>query len=302
MTLLEALAHAAVEGLAAGLPVGESAHRTLAAVWLGTDASLVALRASAALGACLVLALVALPGLRSAAAMVVATAVGTLFRAVLAPWPEVPAGAGLGLVVTAVALLSTTAAPAPAPGEPRLGGAFAAGLAHGMAPLLGASPAGLAFMVLCWVGGGGWRGARMALGMTAGTLALELRRASPASLATLGPTAALVGLAVGGATAAAAALAWRWLCRRRRSAWLGVWLLPLGLAALAYDRALPERAVSYQLSVVSGQPCTALRADPAPAPERRGSCDAVALTDETQKAGTPEAAEAGDDRKLNTEN
>jgi undecaprenyl-diphosphatase len=51
-----------------------------------------------------------------------------------------------------------------------------------------------------------------------------------------------LGLLLAFVAAILAAGWWRALCERGRTAWLGLWLVPLSLAMLAYGRSLPNPA------------------------------------------------------------
>ncbi|APR84506.1 Undecaprenyl-diphosphatase [Minicystis rosea] len=267
------LFHVAVLALLAGvteaLPVSPSGHDVVARLWLDSGAMPVKIEAFAALGAAL--GLVAAARRRLAGALhegVRAVARPALFGASLAAsdalvllvgsvvslivslvtWPRVavwsasPTATGLGLCASGLALASTVlvargSGPENARRGPSLGGATIVGIAHGLAVFPGASRVGAALTVLLWIGVRPARAVDLAFLLTAPALLATFVRDAHAGVGTT-TIALTVALAFLGAAAASEVL--RNLAPRRRIAALALWTLPLGLAMLAYARALPH--------------------------------------------------------------
>jgi undecaprenyl-diphosphatase len=165
-----------------------------------------------------------------------------------------PVAVGLGLLVSGLALASTGLAPAPradaSPArEPRarsrapgLLGAALVGAAHGLAVFPGASRVGAALTVLLWLGVRPGRSLELAFLVTLPAMVAAFFQdgfAGEASDAPFDFAAIAVGFVVAFAAATAAVSLLRSLLMRRRVASLALWMIPLGLALLAYARALP---------------------------------------------------------------
>ncbi len=269
MDLSEAIVHALLQGLTTVLPLSETGHQVAARIWLGSDRGLPALSSIAQLG-CLVALVVVVrqrlaraftegirglarpailqssEGGRDAVAMVLASLVAATSDILLRPYVSelnaTPLVVGAGLLLTAAGLASTTLTPPPRHLTPAAAGALLVGLAHGLAAVPGASRIGAAFIVLRWLGVGGWRAAEAALLMSVPVMALQVAR-----LALETPKVGMLGgglitlvalLSCAGALLGASL--WRALCERNRTVWLSLWLVPLALAVLGYGRALPQ--------------------------------------------------------------
>lgn len=271
MSVVDVVVLAAVQGAAEVLPVSATGHAAVARMILGVAPDAQALTGDlqlATAAAALVAArrrvgaalgdgvrAIARPALlrRSPAAWDAVliltgalTSLGTsaAMRPLVALWADAPIALGLGLVITGAALASTAVAPRPGPrGErPPLLGVAAAGLVHGLGVAPGASRLGAALVVLLWLGVAPQRACDLALAITAPALAVEGFRA-------LGPPPAgvdilVAGLLVAFACASAAALALRALAERRLLGALSLWVIPLGLATVAYARSLPGFALA----------------------------------------------------------
>jgi undecaprenyl-diphosphatase len=267
MELGELVVFAALLGLGALLPISESGHVVAARVWLGGGRALEPLTLAAGIGVlCAVVfvtrrrlgvalgeglrgiarpaVLQASDGGRDATALVIGAVVMGAVEAALRPWTSpldaTPTAAGIGLLATAAAVASTRFAPVAKRTAPGPGGAFLAGVAGGLAVVPGASRIGAAFVLLRWLGLGGWRAAEMAMMMAVPALVLDAARrlaeheprdSLGASELVLAATVALLGGVLASAW-------WRLLCERERTPWLALWLAPLGLALVAYARGL----------------------------------------------------------------
>jgi undecaprenyl-diphosphatase len=187
-------------------------------------------------------------GGRDALALVLAALVSTGTQLALRTFGsvhnDVPTVAGVGLLLSAASLLSVSLAPSPRELSVGALGAVVVGLAHGLAMVPGMSQVGAAFVVLRWLGVGGWRAAETALMVSVPVMALEAGRAffNPPAMAHLDAARIVLALLLAFVSASLAASWWRALCERGRTAWLGLWLVPLSLALLAYGRALPNPA------------------------------------------------------------
>jgi undecaprenyl-diphosphatase len=120
----------------------------------------------------------------------------------------------------------------------------AAGLVHGVGVAPGASRLGAALVVLLWLGVPPARACDLALAITAPALAVEGLRALAAPAADAGASVLFAGLLVAFACASATALGLRALAERRLLGALSLWVIPLGLATVAYARALPGFALA----------------------------------------------------------
>ncbi|XXX76912.1 undecaprenyl-diphosphate phosphatase [Sorangium sp. So ce134] len=270
MGLVDVAVLAAVDGAAQALPISASGHAAAARLWLraadgdGWALAAQALAAAAALAVAarqrLLRALgegaralarpslfrasppardAALLALGAAASLIVATAL----RPYIALWGQAPLAVGLGLLATGAALASTAIAPRRdgrgATDAPSLAGMLAAGAAHGVAALPGGSRVGAALVLLLWLGVRPARAVELALALSIPALvASGLAEARALGGPPPGAAAAL-GLLIAFLSALAAAAALRALAERRRTGALALWVVPLGLAMVAYAHALP---------------------------------------------------------------
>lgn len=271
MTLADVLVLAALQGAAEVLAVSAPAHAAAARLWLGLDRDPAALTAAlqlASAAAVVVLArrvyaaalgegvraiarpalFGASPGARDALLILCGCAsslsASALLRPYVALWADAPLAQGLGLVITGAALASAAIAPPPgARAEaPSLLGMAVAGLAHGAGVTPGASRLGAALVILLWLGIRPGRALDLALAITAPALLVEgARGLGPTGIAT---DALIAGLLLAFVSASAAGAALRELAERRRIGALAIWAIPLGLATVAYARALPGVALA----------------------------------------------------------
>ncbi|WP_438026181.1 undecaprenyl-diphosphate phosphatase [Sorangium sp. So ce233] len=271
MGLVDVAVLAAVEGAAHALPISATGHDAAARLWLRAadgDAWLAAAQALAA-AAALALAVrrrlrgalaegaraLARPSLfrtsppaRDAALLALGAAASLIVAAALRPyvalWGSAPLAVGLGLLATGAALASTAIAPRrggrAGTDAPSLAGMIAAGAAHGIAALPGGSRVGAALVLLLWLGVRPARAVEIALALSIpALLASGLADARALDGRAPGPGAVALSLLAAFVGAAAAAAALRALAERRRTAALALWVIPLGLAMVAYARALP---------------------------------------------------------------
>ncbi|WP_437991815.1 undecaprenyl-diphosphate phosphatase [Sorangium sp. So ce145] len=274
MGLVDVTVLAAVQGAAQALPISATGHDAAARLWLRAadgDAWVLAAQALAA-AAALALAVrqrllralgegaraLARPSLfsssppaRDAAGLALGAAVSLIVAAALrpyvAPWRDAPLAVGLGLLATGAALASTALAPRrdgrDETDAPSIAGALAAGAAHGVAALPGASRVGAALVVLLWLGVRPARAVELALALSLPALLVSgLAEARAFHGPAPGAGAVALGLLAAFVSAAAAASALRALAERRRVGALSLWVVPLGLAMVAYARALPGLA------------------------------------------------------------
>lgn len=279
MPLLDVAVLAALQGLTEALPVSRSGHAVVARLWLEPGPRAAALEAVLHLGTAAALVLVARrrllgalgDGVRAvsrptlfqgssaandAVVIVVGTVVSLIAGSLIAPrvemWSESPTATGVGLCVTGLALASTLLIPRPsgplrlrgaagprgeAPG-PSLAGSVLVGMAVGLAAFPGASRVGAALTLLLWMGVKPGRAVDLAFLVSAPTLVLAFARGAGQPAALPGGTITL-GLVLAFVGAALASEILRALAERRRLAALALWTIPLGLATLAYARALP---------------------------------------------------------------
>ncbi len=161
----------------------------------------------------------------------------------VAPWAEAPTATGAGFCLTALALASTALVSRPSyaraanPAAPSLSGAVVLGLAHGAAAFPGASRVGVALAVLLWVGVKPSRATEIAFLLTVPLLLVAFARGIPDHAALDTSTLAL-GLVLAFVAAALGAEAARAIILRRRLATLALWLVPIGLATIAYAHTL----------------------------------------------------------------
>lgn len=275
MPLPQVVILAALQGLAEALPISGPAHTAVARLWLEMGAPSPVLVAVLQLGAALGLMVAARrrllavlrafahpehfgtsPDARDAAVLTLGVGVSLTVSLLVSPrvelWGEPPAATGLGLLLTGLGLASTTLVrglpesaarrlPAAPPTAPSLPAAALVGLIHGLAIFPGASRVGAALVLLLWLGVRPARAIDLAFLLSVPTLLLRVVQ----GLGRGGASAALDnGTLVSGllfaflAAVLAAALLHR-LGERRRVGALALWLVPLGLALLAYARALP---------------------------------------------------------------
>jgi undecaprenyl-diphosphatase len=120
---------------------------------------------------------------------------------------------------------------------PSLTGAALVGVAHGLAVLPGASRVGAALTVLIWIGVRPSRAVELSFLLTVPSLLVAFARGARGGLDL---TVAALSLSIAFVAALVAAGVLRSLIARRRLAALALWTIPLGLAMLAYARALPH--------------------------------------------------------------
>jgi undecaprenyl-diphosphatase len=267
--LVDVVVLAAVQGVAEALPISATGHGAAARLWLGTDRGALALEGALQLATAAALAIAARrrlaaalgdgvraiarpallrtsPGARDAVLLVAGSAVSLSVAAALRPyvevWSQAPLALGLGLLGTGVALASTAFAP-PRTEVPTLAGMIAVGLAHGFAVAPGGSRVGAALVLLLWLGVRPARALDLAfLVSVPGLVATGLRGLGALGAAETEAGVAMAGLLIAFLSASAGAAALRALLERRLTVALALWVVPLGLATLAYARALPGAA------------------------------------------------------------
>ncbi|WP_437998468.1 undecaprenyl-diphosphate phosphatase [Sorangium sp. So ce185] len=271
MGLVDVAVLAAVDGAAQALPISATGHAAAARLWLraadgdGWAAAAQALAAAAALAVAARRRLLralgegaralgrpslfrASPPARDAALLALGAAASLIVAAALRPyvarWGQDPLAVGLGLLATGAALASTAIAPRrdgrDATDAPSLVGMLAVGAAHGAAALPGGSRVGAALVLLLWLGVRPARAVELALALSIPALAAAALAEAPAlSAPPPGAGAALLSLLAAFLSALAAAAALRALAERRRTGALALWVVPLGLAMVAYAYALP---------------------------------------------------------------
>jgi undecaprenyl-diphosphatase len=275
MPLPQVVILAALQGLAEALPISGSAHTAVARLWLEVGAPSPLLVAVLQLGAALGLIVAARrrllavlrafahpehfatsPDARDAAVLTVGVGVSLTVSLLVSPrvelWGEPPAATGLGLLLTGLGLASTTLArglpdgaarrlPAAPPTAPSLPAAALVGLIHGLAIFPGASRVGAALVLLLWLGVRPARAIDLAFLLSVPTLLLRVVQGLGRGGASvpLDNGTLVSGLLFAFLAAVLAAALLRRLGERRRVGALALWLVPLGLALLAYARALP---------------------------------------------------------------
>lgn len=201
------------------------------------------------------------PGARDAALILVGSAVSLAVSHLASPlaerWSDSPTAIGLGLIATGLALASTLAAPFPGLGRRPLAprrrnldlpeppsplAMIAVGAAHGLAVLPGASRVGAALTLLLWIGVRPGRALDLAFLITLPSLIAAFAAGVSAHTAGAGldAGAVVVALLLTFLAAILATMALREILDRRRLGALALWIIPLGLAMLAYARALPH--------------------------------------------------------------
>lgn len=272
MPLIHVAVLAALSGVTEALALSSSGHAAVAKLWIEPGAAPGPAEAVMTLGAAIGLLVaswrrlagalgegvraVARPSIfgaslaaHDARTLLVGTVVSLSVSSFTLPrvetWMGSPTAAGLGLVATGLALASTLLIPRLAVhgregrGGPSLAGAALVGAAHGLAVFPGASRVGAALTVLLWIGVLPLRAIDLAFLLTVPSLLVAFARNARGG-ASVGTIALALGLAFLGALVASEAL--RSLAPRRRIGTLALWLLPLGLAMLAYARALSRAA------------------------------------------------------------
>ncbi len=263
---------APLQGLTETLPISRSGHAVVARMWLEAGAPATALSAILHLGVAVAFVAVARrrlfdalgegvravsrptlfrgsPSAHDAVVVAVGAAVSLVAGALALPqvdaWRESPTATGVGLCVTGLSLASTAMIPRSlgrAGGRrivvPSLAGTVVVGLAHGLACFPGASRVGAALTVLLWMGVEPDRAVDLSFLLTVPALLVACARGAFGRAPLDAGTVAL-GLVLVFVSAAVASEALRSLAERRRLGVLSLWMIPLGLAMLAYARALP---------------------------------------------------------------
>lgn len=269
MNTLDAVVLSATHGLTALLPLSTSGHALVARMWLSPgptaprlDALLhlatfvalcVATRKNLLAMADGALRALARPSLLSTSAgaqdaIVVALASTTsivstvLFSPLVSSWEFAPMAVGFGLLGGAIALGSTSMAPDADGDRPTLWGAALVGTVTALSIAPGQSAIGLALTGLLWLGVKPARALELGL-VIAAPLSIWHAIAGfqsewKAGIASLEPTAIAVALSVALAASVVGYAALRYVVLHRRLAWLALYLVPLGIATLAYARAL----------------------------------------------------------------
>jgi undecaprenyl-diphosphatase len=279
MPLLHLVVLAVLQGAAEALPVSPSGHAAVARLWMAPSAAAGGLEAVLHLATALALGIAARrrlaaalgegvravarpslfqasPGARDAVVLVIASAASLATASLVAPRVEAlqgaPSAIGLGLLAVGVGLASTRWARRGWPGSRRVKGgppaeapaiplAVLAGIAHGLAVFPGASRVGAALTVLLWLGVSAARAVDLALLITIPSLLVAATKglAREGALGGVDAGSVAVGLVITFVAAIVAGGALRGLGERRRLPVLALWIIPLGLAMLAYARALP---------------------------------------------------------------
>jgi undecaprenyl-diphosphatase len=182
-------------------------------------------------------------------ASVVSLVLGALIRPFMEPFRGAPIAVGVGLVTTGLALASVVFAPKARVEGPSLLGAAALGAVHGLAGFPGASPLGAALTMLLWLGVKPGRALDLSLLISIPGLAAAFIRtlviegsASAVSVDELPIGTIAMGCVIAFLCAVLAGSALRGLMARRRLGALALWVIPLGLATIAYARALGDLA------------------------------------------------------------
>jgi undecaprenyl-diphosphatase len=263
---------AGLQGLAEVLPISGSGHGAIATIWLGGSSGMPPALLCGAILASMAFALrrslvgavsegvraiarpilfTTSPGAQVAAVTGVATTASLTISIVARPlveaWNKVPLAVGVGLLVTAVGLASTRLAPRAQLETPSLLGAALVGLAHGLAVAPGASRVAAALTVLLWLRVKAARALDLALLLSLPILAITFAEGLLAGRADQDGIPIEAGTLVAAllvaylATSLACAVL-RAIVTRGRLAVFALWLMPLGLAMIAYARALPGPA------------------------------------------------------------
>lgn len=274
MRVLDTVLLAALSGITEVLPVSRSGHEAVARLWLGGSSAGLALAGTLQLGTALAIGVVARDrlfdligegvravarpslfrtsdGAKDAAALFVGAsaslAVSSLLRSYVEILSDAPIAVGLGLLLTGLSVLGVGLAPRPHRKTPSFVGALIVGVAHGAASFPGVSCVGAALTALLWLGVRPGRALDLALLMTVPSLLVGFARAASSARGVAGSGASLgqimLGLVVAYVAASVGAALLRSLLASRRVGALAIWVIPLGLATIAYARALPSAAM-----------------------------------------------------------
>jgi undecaprenyl-diphosphatase len=285
-----------VQGASEVLPISATGHHATLGLWLAGGAPARALTALFHLGAFVAIAfairrhlgfvvgegiraiarprlLRSSPGGYDAAFLVLAALASGVTRSLVGPLVrslvDMPVAVGVGLLATAALLASTELAPRGRASAPSPGGAVLVGFVNGLAVLPGASGTAAALAALLFLGVRASRALDLALLLALPMLAAQSARAlfvgEAHALSAVGGLTASAGLLVAIASASVAVALLRGLVEKQRLAWLGLWLVPLGLANIAYGRAL-AMAAPADLAPIHVAPIP----DPSPVPGGMG--------------------------------
>jgi len=253
-----------IQGLTEFLPISSDGHLALAELVLGLEQSgltlNVMLHAGTLVATLLVLRQRVLPavadgtraclrparfsesaGGRDALVVILASVptavIGLLFRDAVERWTHSPVAVGLGFLGTAAVLISTRFAPKGEREVPSFVGALVIGVCQGLAVLPGLSRSGSTIAAAMWFKVRPERAFELSMLMSlpavAGAIGLEARHLGRTPEAIL---PAAVGAAVALGVGVVALLLLRRVVMRGRFAWFAAWVLPLGLATLAFVR------------------------------------------------------------------
>jgi undecaprenyl-diphosphatase len=273
MPVVDVVLLAAVHGLAEVLPVSRSGHEVVAWIWLEPGRSgfiLEALLHLATLAALCVASRQRLfaalgdgvraiarpklfrgsPSAQDAVVIVVAASASLLIRSMVRPfaeaWGAAPIATGLGLIGTGLSLATTRLAPRPHTDTPPFSGALLVGAAHGLSVLPGASGVGVALTLLLWLGVRPYRAIDIAFLITVPTLLVSFAEGALGVRPTASdfdPGTVALALVICFLAATAAVSILRALLYRRWLSALALWIIPLGVATIAYAQALPDTAM-----------------------------------------------------------
>jgi undecaprenyl-diphosphatase len=267
MPLFTVVLLAGLQGLSEVLPVSGPGHGVVAKIWVGEGPGVSPALLSGSILVAMAFALrrslagavgegvraiarpilfSTSPGAQTAAVTAVATAasltVGIVARPVVEAWSKVPLAVGIGLLLTALGLASTRLAPRAQLETPTLFGAALVGLAHGLAIAPGASRVAAALTVLLWLRVKASRALDLALLLSLPVLAITFAEGliAPGAGAAVEIGTMIAALLVAFLAASLACVILRTMVVRGRLAMFALWLMPLGLAMIAYARALPS--------------------------------------------------------------
>jgi undecaprenyl-diphosphatase len=113
------------------------------------------------------------------------------------------------------------------------------GMAQGLAVFPGASRVGAALTLLLWMGVKPARAVELSFLLAVPALLAAFFQQAAGGLGGAAPSLIVLGAVLAFVGAATASEVLRALSDRRRVAWLALWTIPLGLATIAYARALP---------------------------------------------------------------